>query len=313
MDYRKTQNRTKAFLRWYAWSLQYKDCDPPIWLLNYLFNRYEHNLEQKLWIAWIYGTTYHLPTAWIIWNEFPDFELVGLERLKQWNNENYKRLRYQTDTKYNKGYLPQQFESYKEWIGNKPQIDKFAELKTFDNVWNSVIKNLYKFGRYSTWFYLQTLHECVGLDLTPDTLKLDDYGGSKSHRNGLCYALGLDDWIDKKLDRTQTEHLETKARQIQNTIRTKYKLNSNAYTMETALCSFKKIFRKKQGRYLGYYLDRQAQEISQVQEDGWYGIEWGVFWQARTETLHPTLYSNIQIKPQLYSQFLDTGSFNRQL
>ena len=50
--------------------------------LNYLFNRYEHNLEQKLWIAWIYGTTYHLPTAWIIWNEFPDFELVGLERLK---------------------------------------------------------------------------------------------------------------------------------------------------------------------------------------------------------------------------------------
>ena len=110
-----------------------------------------------------------------------------------------------------------------------------------------------------------------------------------------------------------TEHLETKARQIQNTIRTKYKLNSNAYTMETALCSFKKIFRKKQGRYLGYYLDRQAQEISQVQEDGWYGIEWGVFWQARTEILHPTLYSNIQIKPQLYSQFLDTGSFNRQL
>ena len=94
MDYRKTQNRTKAFLRWYAWSLQYKDYDPPIWLLNYLFNRYEHNLEQKLWIAWIYGTTYHLPTAWIIWNEFPDFELVGLERLKQWNNENYKRYWY---------------------------------------------------------------------------------------------------------------------------------------------------------------------------------------------------------------------------
>ena len=48
MDYRIVKNRTKAFLRWYAWSLHYKDCDPPIWLLNYLFNRYEHNIEQRL-------------------------------------------------------------------------------------------------------------------------------------------------------------------------------------------------------------------------------------------------------------------------
>ena len=313
MDYRLKQNRKQAFIEWYAWSLKYGDCDPPIWLLNYLFKRYEHNVEQKLWIAWIYGTTYHLPTAWVIWNEFPDFELVGLDRLKQWNNENYKRLRYQTDTKYNKGFLPQQFESYKNWIGNKTQVEKFEELKTFDNVWNSVIKNLYKFGRYSTWFYMQTLNECVGLDLIPKDLKLDDYSGSKSHRNGLCYALGLDDWINKKLTKTEIEHLETESIQIQNTISTNYKLSGNPYKMETALCSFKKIFRKKQGRYLGYYLDRQAEEIAQVQSDGWKGIEWDVFWQARTETLHPDLYSSIKIKPHLYSQFLDTGSFQRSL
>ena len=313
MDYRLKQNRKQAFIEWYAWSLKYGDCDPPIWLLNYLFKRYEHNVEQKLWIAWIYGTTYHLPTAWVIWNEFPDFELVGLDRLKQWNNENYKRLRYQTDTKYNKGFLPQQFESYKNWIGNKTQVEKFEELKTFDNVWNSVIKNLYKFGRYSTWFYMQTLNECVGLNLVPKDLKLDDYSGSKSHRNGLCYALGLDEWINKKLTKTEIEHLETESIQIQNTISTNYKLSGNPYKMETALCSFKKIFRKKQGRYLGYYLDRQAEEIAQVQSDGWKGIEWDVFWQARTETLHPDLYSSIKIKPHLYSQFLDTGSFQRSL
>jgi len=313
MDYRLKQNRKQAFIEWYAWSLKYGDCDPPIWLLNYLFKRYEHNVEQKLWIAWIYGTTYHLPTAWVIWNEFPDFELVGLDRLKQWNNENYKRLRYQTDTKYNKGFLPQQFESYKNWIGDKTQVEKFEELKTFDNVWNSVIKNLYKFGRYSTWFYMQTLNECVGLDLIPKDLKLDDYSGSKSHRNGLCYALGLDEWINKKLTKTEIEHLETESIQIQNTISTNYKLSGNPYKMETALCSFKKIFRKKQGRYLGYYLDRQAEEIAQVQSDGWKGIEWDVFWQARTETLHPDLYSSIKIKPHLYSQFLDTGSFQRSL
>ena len=76
---------------------------------------------------------------------------------------------------------------------------------------------------------------------------------------------------------------------------------------------FKKIFRVKQGRYLGYYLDRQAMEISMVEKDGWNGIDWYVFWQGRNELLHTTLSSNIVIKPQMYSQFLNTGNFNRQL
>ena len=313
MDYRLKENRFKAFLRWYAWSLKYKDCDPPIWMLNYLFDRFEHNIEQKLWIAWIYGTTYHLPTAWIIWNEFPDFELVDSKRLKDWNDKNYHRLRYQTDTKYNKGYLPQQFESYKEWIGKNNQRSKFRQFNSFDNLWHSIKNNLYKFGRYSTWFYMQTLHECCGLNFVPDNLKLDDYGGSKSHRNGLCYAVGKDEWINAKLNQSQIEFLETKAKQISNIMSTRYRLKNNPYKLETALCSFKKIFRVKQGRYLGYYLDRQAMEISMVEKDGWNGIDWYVFWQGRNELLHTTLSSNIVIKPQMYSQFLNTGNFNRQL
>ena len=116
IDYRDAVNRRDGFINWCAWSIKNNDCDPALWLLNYLFDRFEHNIEQKYWIAWIYGTTYHLPTAWIIWNEFPDFELVDQERLVSWNNTNYKILRYQTDTKYNKGYLPQQFASYRKWI-----------------------------------------------------------------------------------------------------------------------------------------------------------------------------------------------------
>jgi len=202
MDYRLKENRKEAFLYWCYWSIQYKDCDPALWLLNYLFDRYEHNIEQKYWIAWIYGTTYHLPTAWIIWNEFPDFELVDLDRLKDWNNKNYKRLRYQTDTKYNKGFLPQQFESYRNFINNKTQREVFNSFKSnYTLLNNTIIKHLYKFGRYSTWFYMQTLKDCVGLNVIPNDLKLLDKSGSKSHRNGLCFALGKDECVNKKLSK----------------------------------------------------------------------------------------------------------------
>ncbi len=82
-DYRLEQNRKEAFIRWYAWSLKYDDCDPAVWATNYLNNRYEHNDEQKLWLCWLYGNTYYLPTAWVLMNEFPDYELATVDRMTQ--------------------------------------------------------------------------------------------------------------------------------------------------------------------------------------------------------------------------------------
>ena len=77
MDYRLLENRKKAFIDWFGWSLIIDDCDPALYMLNYFYDRFEFNIEQRLWITWIYGTTYHFPTAYVIWNEFPDMELVG--------------------------------------------------------------------------------------------------------------------------------------------------------------------------------------------------------------------------------------------
>ena len=317
IDLREPENRKEAFIYWCKWSLENKDCDPALWLLNYLFERFEHNLEQKYWISWIYGTTYHLPTAWIIWNEFPDFELVNLDRLTEWNDDNYKRLRYQTDTKYNKGYLPQQFESYRKWIyhnnengDQRTRFNMFNEKNSFDFLWTTINKNLYKFGRYSTWYYMQTLHKCVGVDLEPNNLMLEDYTGSRSHRNGLCYALAKDDWVDKKLHKSCIEYMNHEAYSIKQELKHKHNIDMNYYEMETLLCSFKKIFRKSRGRYLGYYLDRQAEEIKKVEADDWIGIDWEVFWNGREETLQKPLYESKNIRDNLYSIFLDTGTFD---
>jgi hypothetical protein len=77
--------------------------------------------------------------------------------------------------------------------------------------------------------------------------------------------------------------------------------------METCLCSFKKIFRENHGRYLGYYLDRQAEEIMQCEKDGWYGIDWDVLWQSREETIDLRLDHRRGIDKDRFSSFLRTG------
>ncbi len=198
--------RIDQFIEWFGESVKNDDCDPALYMINYFFDRFEFNLEQKYWYCWIYGTTYQFPTTYVIWNEFPDFHLVGIERLQNWNNKNYKRLRYQVDTKWNKGHLSNQFISYRNWVGSSTQHQKIHSFLTghpdedFTAMWNEA-KSWHKFGRYTTWFYLQTLKHCANIPINSPTLFLDDYEGSKSHRNGLCLALGEDNLVNENFMR----------------------------------------------------------------------------------------------------------------
>jgi hypothetical protein len=249
-------------------------------------------------------------------NEFPDFELATVDRTTQWNTTNYKRLRYQTDTKWNKGHLPAMFASYQQFIGGRTQREKLEsyygdnEEANFDNLWQSVKSGLHKFGRYSTWFYLQHLKHTANIRINPTSLMLDDYDGSRSHRNGLLYALGQEDSVDRKLTAAEYGNLESQAKEILAETKARFpELASSIdyFTMETCLCSFKKIFRENHGRYLGYYLDRQAEEIIKAESDGWYGIDWNVLWQAREETIDLRLDHKRGIDKERFSSFVRTG------
>lgn len=274
-------------------SLEIGDCDPSLWMTNYFFDRFEYNIEQRLWIAWLYGTTYHWPTAYVIWNEFPDMHLVGLERLTEWNNENYSRLRYQTDTKWNKGHLPSQFESYRNWVGDRSQREALTEqfvgnrYTDFKTLWMTV-NQFHKFGRYSSWFYIQTLKQCCDIPVEALSLWFHDYSGSRSHRNGMCYAVGKPEWVDVKLNESQIDYLEGAADGLLQITKNKYPhvaKQADRFALETALCAWKKIFRSRKTRYIGYYLDRQLSEIQRVENDGWYGIDWQPLYDARNETI----------------------------
>lgn len=320
MDYRLSENRLESFIKWYAWSIEYKDVDPAVWMTNYLNERFEHNTEQKLWLAWLYGNTYYLPTAWVILNEFPDFELATYDRMNLWNTENYKRLRYQTDTKWSKGHLPDMFRSYAEFVGKNDQANAISkqygdnEHQTFHNLFDTIKKRFYKFGRYSAWFYLQHLYSTCDVPAVPETLLFNDYSGSRSHRNGFCFAMGKDDWYDQKLTHDEYEWLESSAREVLSEMRVRFPHLSrdiNPYTMETCLCSYKKLYRKRDGRYLGYYNDRVSEEIQRVERDGWDGIEWGVLWDARRESLDERLWRSKVIDTGKFSAFVDEGNIDR--
>lgn len=319
MDYRKQDYfiRMEYLEKYFYWSLKTYDCDPSLFLLNYIHTRMELNTEQRYWVAWLYGNSYQLATAWVIANEFPDFENVDLDRLTDWNNENYKRLRYQTDQKWQKGHLPKMFASYKENIlkfgGDQENFfksicDSSDPKENFDKLYKYIIKNFYKFGRYSAWFYIQTLKETCDLNVEPKDLLLYD-DNTHTQRDGLCYATGLDEFVgDKELrkDKEFIEFLDSTAKEMIERMNNR-NIKSDYFLLETTLCAFKKTFRKSRGRYLGYYLDRQYEDILKVQRDGWEGIDWDLLWDGRRETLLPKTNRDTGVVNEDMIYFLETG------
>jgi len=321
VDYReKDPNlRLEYLVNYYHWSLKFYDCDPSLYLLNYIYRRMELNVEQRYWMAWLYGNSYQLATAWVVANEFPDFENVDLQRLVDWNEENYSRLRYQVDQKWQKGHLPKMFDSYREMIykDHKTQHEFFTDLcssedpnENFDTLYKFIVKHLYKFGRYSAWFYIQTLKETCGLNVEPRDLLLKD-DNTHTQRDGLSYSLGKDEWVGDKEVRKSPDKisaLDAQALLVIDRVREiDPDLRPDMFGLETTLCAFKKTFRRSRGRYLGYYLDRQFEDIKKVQEDDWPGIEWQLLWDGRNEILDKRTIRTTGVVKSDMEHFLDTG------
>lgn len=262
----------EGLIKWCKDSLEAHDCDSAMWMLNDLYDRYEHNIEQKLWVAWLYGNCYWASTAWVLWNEFPDQDLVDPTRLEDWHKDNWKTLRYQTDCKWSKGHLPKMYESYHSWLNGRTQHEAIQD--DFEYMWKQA-NSWFKFGRYASWFYLQTLVETCDYTFDVPTLWLDDYRGSRSHRNGLIISTEKFDFIDQILTPHQYDWLERYGEEVRQEV------GCTRFQLETMLCSYKKLARARDSRYIGYYTDRQKMEIEKSASDGWNGIDWSPWNDAR--------------------------------
>lgn len=321
VDYRAPSQRREGFLQWWVTSTAALDVDPSLWMIKYLNDRFEHSIEERLWLSWLFHT-YLLPTTWCLKQEFPDEELASVERFESFVNENYHRIRHERDTKWSRGKLAAMYASYHKWVGNSSQAEKFNEVcqgspeENFWSLWNLIRDEWYLFGRYTTFFVIQTYKYTCDLPVECPTLFLDDFKGSQSHRNGLCLAAGKDDWVNQKL--TAEEYLWLEGFGTDLIIEAKsrwpeFSEEFDRFTLETILCSYKKVWRTANGRYINYYNDRVADQIRRAENDGWFGVDWNVLHQCRTECSKGRLLSTDTIDKDKMALFMDTGNYHYSL
>lgn len=283
------QNETPVSYEKYHYdSLEIGDIDPSYEMLRYLCNRFELNTEQRYWLAFLYATCYCGPTVYYIYNEFPDFENVDEARLERWWFANKSKLYFQTDRRWvrSRNQWCDIFRSYKRHVGKLTQEQLFKTFKTpcpyqtYDNAW-AAMSNVYQFGRFAMFLYLEAVHVVTGFPMKPRTMDLRE---AESCRNGLAFALGRPDLnthegariTPAQINWLQVEFDKMTARMSKEDPR------NTVWNIETSLCAYKKYVMGK--RWVGFYLDRQAEEIIKLQEKVKDGVCWQVLWDYRKET-----------------------------
>lgn len=270
------------------------DIDPAIHYMNYIIDRIEMNEEQVLWLCFLYAVTYQLPTAWVIWNEYPDLELADIPRLeKWWTKETQQRLPFQQDKMKQRKDFVKTVSSYQSIVGNS-QKDYFDSLLSsdspqinFERMW-SPLKSISYFGRFSTWNWCQALKHVAGYNVEPTNLMLGE-SDSISFTDGLAYAFGYTDRVTKKFidfqGKKKKEYykwsVDEKLEMENACALLKKDMKLDNFQLETLACAFKKIWRKHDSRYVGYYNDRIAEDIRKTASYGWNGIDWKLLWDAR--------------------------------
>jgi len=290
------ENRVLEFFKYHDESMKFKDVDPQNPLLDYICDRYELNIEQRLWIAFLTATCYCAPTVFYMYNEFPDFENIDFNRLERWWYANKDKTIFQSDCLWirSRNQFVDVVKSYSELVGQGTQLMKYRELTGANSMetYNNAFKHFSKvkwFGRFRMFVYLEAVNVTTGIPLIPTEL---DLANAESSRNGLCFALGQDDLMNhfdkKKIDKESLQFLNAEFGKLKTLIE-KYRPNDNIWSIETTLCAYKKYKIKK--RWIGYYLERQAKEIRELQSRVKSGVDWSVLWDFRRETFDASLLS----------------------
>lgn len=276
-DYRLPEHREEYFTALYRMNLEHRVMPGLVYLyLPELAHLEGWNNEQKLWFSFIQGNTQNPITSYRIFREFPEQPRTTEEfkRITDFFNSNWDTLSFDVDRRYSKKMFPDAVVRYHALV-REAGSQKALLTGDFDELWNKVYHFFHGFGRLASFSYLEYV-KIMGFGDQCTNLFLEDKSGSKSHRNGLLFLLGMDDLVwDKRLGNGQTGEYEN-FKKMCSWLGTE----ANAYlrrcgiqhedlgyfTFESQCCTFKNGFFKR--RYPGVYADMAWDRIKWYEDRG---------------------------------------------
>lgn len=292
-DYRLKENRLEYFSALYKMNLEHGVMPGLVYLyMPELAKRYGWGDEQKLLFAFYNGMTQNPITSLRFMEQLPELPPAGaaLSKFSDWFNTNWENLQFDTDRRYQKKETVTAIKAYAQLVSEHGGYQALMLTKSFKDLWAMVSTSYHSFGRLSAFSYLEYVY-IMGFGADCNQMFFDDKSGSKSHRNGMFFLLGMDDKVwDKRCDKfgmvSHTGCYENFAAMCSWLERQadEYLLNSapadghtGRFTFESSLCTFKNHFFGR--RYPGVYADLALERIEYAEARG---INVDVFKDMRT-------------------------------
>jgi hypothetical protein len=295
MDYRPHPQRVDYFHKLYDMNLKHGIMPGLVYLyMPALKSRFNWTPEQALWFAFLNGMTQNPLTSLLMMHQLSDCPDPddNIEVFDGWFNLEWPRLFFDTDRLKNKRNTVPAIKSYARLVGKYgSQVEMLSE-KSYTELWDLVSTNYYSFGRLSTFSYLEYV-KIMGYGTACQDLMFWDKDGSKSHRNGMLFLMGMDHLVNDKRANNgfdgkyedydkMCDWLAGKANGVIKHHLSVYPHPDVGYfTFESQLCQFKNHFFGR--RYGGVYADMAYERLLKHEEAWGKDKPSAAIWQIREE------------------------------
>ena len=277
--------------------------------------------DEKIWWVFLYSTCYCMGTA-IVMSRQLDYRSVDERELEQYWIATKPKLIFQSDRRYIK-YMNQFTHMVNEFLTRSDRhlsdyIMKFVKLGdpkvTYSQLYREISSWRY-YGRFGTILFIFNLCK-VFPQVEIESSEYNWKSGSTT-TSAIFNARYEDEkaanFDAKRLNLTpdDIQMLDASLQLISSALKAynPHKKWNDIY-VTSDLCSFRKLF--KGVRYQGYYVDRQMEEIQQLQTNFPKLMEiWEVIWNARKEFIDPRYLGEINgwttIRKNRMRWFLEHG------
>ena len=289
-------------------------------LMKAYFRKQHLSQDDQVWWILLYSACYCMGTACILQHEL-DYRTLTKSQAKRFWTENKQRLIFQSDRRYIKN-MNQFVDIVGEFIRRSKRrpwqyLQQFVmetPEKTYDAMYKEVSSWRY-YGRFGTILFLYNINKLMGIQMDS---KEYDWKNGKTTTAAIFNSIYEDDRANEfentnAISADDKKFLNKFLGKLITRLSTKYPDKTwTVMGVTSDLCSYRKLF--KQTRYLGYYVDRQQEELLWLQ-DRWpkYQPIWENFWADRKKYIDRQYLGELNnytgIQKDLMRAWVERGEF----
>lgn len=295
VDWRLPENRIEAFTRVAHTRAVMGDLDfhHNSWVIT---EEMSLSLEDKAIYCMLYGQSYR--NHWAMIATQLDLYNMPEDKLVDWHNEHWFRMKFGNDTKWNVRRFPPFVKSLKEVCGGSVYdylYDAAHVGDTRENFYslNAAVRKVNSIGRMTAWLAMQTMYHIFKWDIDYWDQQLYDTG-TWSQYDSICYLFDRMDLIRKKKDdngkivkysptkqdiHTVIEYGDILMKEVNNRV----PIHLDIYGIESVECEYRKTaYGPKIKEYTFWATNEQLEQYSELRTlwdayDGHGKVNWDPF------------------------------------